>query len=115
MATVISKIVVKPITPAVGGVVEGLDVAQPLDPDTVEQLRAAWLDRGVLFFPKQDVSEEQLDSFVGNFGKTIVEPTSPYDDVSKVHGGDTGGSKKVTEVWHSDATWLAQPPMATGL
>lgn len=115
MATLMSKIKVTPITPAVGAVVEGLDVAEPLDTETVKELRAAWLDRGVLFFPKQDVTEEQLDAFVGNFAQTIVEPTSPHDDVSTVHGGDTGGSKKVTEVWHADATWLAEPPMATGL
>jgi taurine dioxygenase len=114
MAT-LAKIEVTPITPAVGGIVEGLDVSRPLDANIVAQLREAWLDRGVLFFPKQNVTEEQLDAFIGNFAQTVVEPTSPHEDVSKIHGGDTGGTKKVTEVWHADATWLAEPPMATGL
>lgn len=115
MATMTSTIDVTPITPAIGGIVKGVDLSKPQSEETVRELRKAWLDRGVLFFPQQDITEEQLDAFVGNFGETIIEPTSPHADTKTVHGGDTGGSKKVTEVWHADATWLAEPPAGTGL
>ena len=110
-----SSLVVNPITPAIGGIVEGLDLREVQSPEIIERLRAEWLDRGVLFFPKQQINEQQLDAFVGNFSKTINEPTTPHEDQEKVHGGETTVTKKVTEVWHSDATWLAKPPTATGL
>lgn len=108
---------ITPITPAIGGIVEGVDLRKPLDEQTVLRLREAWLDRGVLFFRNQDITPEQLDAFVGYFAKTIPEPTSPKAsaDKSTVHGGDTGMTKRVTEVWHCDATWLAEPNLATAL
>jgi taurine dioxygenase len=108
---------VAPITPAIGGVVEGVDLRKPLDPEQVRSLREAWLDRGVLFFRDQDLTEQQLDAFVAQFAQTLTEPTSPKKVANKstVHGGDTGMTKKVTEVWHCDATWLAEPNLATAL
>lgn len=108
---------IAPITPAIGGIVEGVDLRQSLDAETVKYLREAWLDRGVLFFRNQDISEEQLDKFVSYFVKTVTEPTSPnyVKNASTVHGGDTGTTKHVTEVWHCDATWLAEPNLATAL
>ena len=119
MATVISKIVVTPITPAVGGVVEGVDLARPLDTETIKQLREAWLDRGVLFFRNQELSDRQLETFIGYFGKPITEPSNGSfgEDPNRpaVHGGDTATYKHVAERWHADATWLAEPPTATAL
>lgn len=106
---------VTPVTPCIGGIVDGLDLSNKQDGETVKLLRKAWLDRGVLFFPKQDINEEQLDAFTANFLDTVVEPTSPIANDKKVHGGDTTGTRKVTEVWHADATWLAEPPAATAL
>src|SRR5260221_8355884 len=76
MTIVATDIAVKPITPAIGAVVEGVDLAGGLDPETVRQLRAAWLDRGVLLFRNQDIGEAQLESFIGCFGTPITEPSS---------------------------------------
>ena len=119
MATVISKIDVTNITPAVGGIVEGIDISRPLDPETVRRLRAAWLDRGVLLFRNQDLDDKQLENFIAQFGKPITEPSNASfgADVDRppVHGGDTTGHKRVAERWHADATWLAEPPTATAL
>ena len=117
MLTTTAAIRVTPITPAIGGVVEGVDVSKPLDADTVRRLREAWLDRGVLFFRNTDIDEQQLESLLGYFGKPVTEPTSPNysPDSPVVRGGDTGRTKGVTEVWHADATWIAEPPMATAL
>jgi taurine dioxygenase len=119
MATITSTIVVTPVTPAVGGVVEGVDLARPLDAETVGQLREAWLDRGVLFFRGQNLSDAQLETFIGYFGKPITEPSNGSfgEDPNRpaVHGGDTATYKAVAERWHADASWLAQPPTATAL
>ena len=47
MASVISGIDVKLVTPTLGGVVEGVDLAKPLDSSTVAQVRTALLERGM--------------------------------------------------------------------
>jgi taurine dioxygenase len=120
MATLATRIAITPVTPAIGGVVEGVDLREPLDPETVSRLRQAWLDRGVLFFRGQDIGEDQLEAFAGCFGTPITEPSNAaYGADPKappVHSGDTGlVSKRVAERWHADATWLAEPPAATAL
>jgi taurine dioxygenase len=119
MATITSTIEVTPINRAVGGLVTGVDLAEPLDGHTVARLREAWLDRGVLFFRNQDLSEQQLETFAGYFGKPITEPSNASfgEDPNRppVHSGDSGEFKKVAERWHADASWLARPPSATAL
>ena len=119
MATMTATIGITPITPAVGGVVEGVDLSRPLDPVTVRRLREAWLDRGVLFFRNQDLDDRQLENFIAHFGKPITEPSNASfgEDANRpaVHGGDTALFKRVAERWHADATWLAHPPTATAL
>jgi taurine dioxygenase len=109
-----------PVTPTIGGLVEGVDLTAPLATETVTLLRKAWLDHGVLFFRNQDMTEDQLETFIGYFGKPITEPSSAsYGGDPKappVHSGDTGlASKRVAERWHADATWLEHPPTATAL
>jgi taurine dioxygenase len=119
MATITSAVEVAPVTPACGGVVSGVDLTRPLDSHTVSELRKAWLDRGVLFFRNQDISEKQLETFAGYFGRPITEPSNGSfgedPDRPPVHGGDSGEFKRVAERWHADASWLEQPPTATAL
>ena len=114
-----ARVNVSPITPAVGAVVDGVDLKLPLDPDTVALLRQAWLERGVLLFRGQHLGEAQLEAFVAQFGTPITEPSNPSfgapADAPPVHSGDTGMTKAVAERWHADATWLEAPPMATAL
>jgi taurine dioxygenase len=119
MLTTATRIGVTPITPAIGAVIDGVDLRKPLDAETARTLRRAFLDRGVIFFRDQDITQEQLQAFVANFGTPITEPSNAaYGADPKappVHSGDTGRTKAVAERWHADATWLAEPPAATAL
>jgi taurine dioxygenase len=119
MLTATASIDVAPITPAVGAVIDGLDLTRPLDAETVGHLRDIWLDRGVLFFRNQNLDDKQLEAFLAYFGKPIAEPSSGSygGDPNRppVHGGDTARTKAVSERWHADATWLSKPPVATAL
>ena len=72
-----ARITVSPITPSVGAVVEGVDLKHPLDAETVARLREAWLERGVLFFRGQNLDENTLEAFIGQFGTPITEPSNP--------------------------------------
>jgi alpha-ketoglutarate-dependent taurine dioxygenase len=107
------------IAPSIGAIVDGVDLRDELDATTVNQLRDIWLDRGVIFLRGQDITEEQLERYIGYFGTPITEPSNGSygapTDAPPVHSGDSGMTKAVAERWHADATWLEAPPAATAL
>jgi alpha-ketoglutarate-dependent taurine dioxygenase len=117
--TTTTTISVSPVTRTVGAVIDGVDMREPVDAETVQLVRQAWLDHGVLLFRDQDITTEQLKAFVANFGTPITEPSNAAyganPDADPVAEGDTGPVKGVADRWHADATWLAEPPMATAL
>jgi alpha-ketoglutarate-dependent taurine dioxygenase len=114
-----TTITVSPVTRAVGAVIDGVDMREPLDEEMAGRLRQAWLDYGVVFFREQDITPEQFMAFVAHFGTPITEPSSAAygadPEAYPVAEGDTAPIKGVAERWHADATWLAEPPMATAL
>ena len=52
-ATARRALTVRPFAPALGGEVRGIDLADGLDTETYQQVRAAFLQYGVLFFKEQ--------------------------------------------------------------
>jgi taurine dioxygenase len=75
---------VYPVTRALGGVVSGLDLAQPLASSVIDELKNAWLEYQVLFFRDQELSPEQFEAFVRNFGEI-----DNHDFIEKVDGSKT--------------------------
>ena len=62
---------VEPSGAACGARVTGVDLAQPLSPETVANIRAAWLMHQVLAFPDQTMDDDALEQFtlaLGGFG-----------------------------------------------
>ena len=119
MSATSTALKVTAITPSIGAVIEGVDLREPLDPETVRQLHEVWLERGVIFLRGQDISEDQLETWIGYFGTPITEPSNASyggdPAAPPVHSGDSGMTKAVAERWHADATWLKEPPAATAL
>ena len=52
-----------PLTPMIGTMVSGIDLARPLDGAELGALRQALLDWKVLFFTDQDITTEQHLAF----------------------------------------------------
>jgi taurine dioxygenase len=104
-----------PLTRAVGAVVEGVDLRKPLDKATVQAIRAAVLDRGVLFFRNQDITREQMLDFMENFGTPCTDPFAVVDRpppaLSTIIDNPTLNYRKATAVWHTDSS-LAEAPAA---
>jgi taurine dioxygenase len=59
---------VRPVWPALGAEVVGLDLRQELSPDTVGQLIEAWHQHLVLLFRDQSLCEDEQIRFARNFG-----------------------------------------------
>jgi len=110
MAT--SLVTLSPTTGAIGAVVEGVDLRHELSDETAQFLRDALHEHSVLFFHDQDLSEEEQLAFASRFG------TIGHYPVQKLLGGtaltstieDTADSPPDADGWHTDITWVAEPP-----
>jgi alpha-ketoglutarate-dependent taurine dioxygenase len=104
------------ITTAVGAVIEGVDLGEALAPQIVRLLRQALLEHGVLFFRNQNLSDAQMKVFVSHFGTPIPEPFAQAEKQRDPVGqSDFGRTRRSTSVWHSDTTFVTEPPAMTVL
>ena len=111
-------IAVEPISGALGAEISGPNLAQPLQSEVTEEIRDAFLNHLVIFFPNQELSpQEQLD-FAQHFGTPMEYPQLKglpecplVTSVTKLeHERSNFGG-----VWHSDTTYLEYPPAASML
>lgn len=114
-----ARIEVEPLTSTIGAEVTGVDLRETLDDDTVAEIRAAWLEHKVLFFPNQPVTREQHKRFALCFGELYQHPylkdvTEDPDFVELYSGGDTG-SRYLSSAWHTDVTFTECPPRGSVL
>jgi len=114
----------RPLTSSVGSVIDGLDLRKRLDDETIAEIREVLLDRGVVFFPRQEMTGGQLHDFVSRFGRPIHIDYfgKPGEDTfetpcgrDEIVSGSLTPSRKSTAIWHSDITWIPRPPAFTAL
>ncbi len=101
-----------------GAEITGVDLTRPLEPQTVQALRAAHAEHGVLVFPRQKISAEDLKRFGRYFGRLTVHPfsTNAADAPELiVYDQKEGNPPPPTDIWHSDETFRETPPMGTAL
>lgn len=101
-----------------GAEVTGVDLARPLDEATVAALRQAHAEHGVLVFPDQAISSENLMAFGRCFGELSVHPFSTSAEENPeliVYDNKEGNPPAATDIWHTDETFRECPPMGTML
>jgi len=59
---------IRPLQPAIGGEVTGIDISKPLTPQEVADIEAGMDRYAVLVFPGQNLTDEQQMAFTINFG-----------------------------------------------
>lgn len=117
-ASAAGRLQIRRIGVFLGAEVTGLDLTRPLDGDTVETLRQAHAEHGVLVFPEQVISAEDLKRFGRYFGPLSVHPfsTSAADAPELiVYDNKEGNPPAPTDIWHTDETFREAPPMGTAL
>ena len=102
-----------------GALVQGLDLSRPLTPETVAEIRRHWLAHQVLAFPDQALTVEDIERFaitLGPFGTDPYFKAIPgHPHVAQVRREAAETTPLFAESWHSDWSFLAQPPAATVL
>lgn len=106
---------IRPLTPAVGAEIHGIDLGAPDIGDAVPAIRQALLDHGVIFFRDQAITAEQHIAFARHFGELEIHPATPKDQANAeilhiAHGPKSRGSENF---WHSDVTWRERPSLGS--
>jgi taurine dioxygenase len=77
---------VKPISPALGAEISGIDLRDPLPGAVVDEILALWREHVVLVFRDQDLTMEQQLQFAGNFGELGERKQAPEDLRERTEG-----------------------------
>jgi len=106
---------VKPLTPAIGALVEGVDLGQPLSDDLLGAIRQALLDHKVIFFEDQHITAVQHRDFAARFGDLHTHPLYPgVPEAPELFILDNhAGNPTDNDSWHTDVTFIETPPMAS--
>ena len=106
---------IRPLTPAIGAVVEGVDLAQPLSDDLLGVIRQALLDHKVIFFEDQHITPAQHRDFAARFGDLHTHPLYPgVPEAPELFILDNhAGNPTDNDAWHTDVTFIETPPMAS--
>ncbi|KMJ53032.1 taurine dioxygenase [Vogesella sp. EB] len=105
------------LSPALGAIVSGIDLAQPLDSARQQALSAALLQHQVLFFRNQDLSPQQQRDFAAWFGDLHIHPLYPkIADTPQIMVLDTAlNDLRDNAIWHTDVTFIDTPPLGSVL
>ena len=101
---------------ALGAEIHGIDLSRELSSETRSEIRRVWLENCVIFFRDQDLTPAQFMAVAEGIGRPVEYPFIQgipgfpcITPVIKLEHERTnfGG------VWHSDTTYLEEPPMGT--
>jgi len=102
---------VVPLSGSIGAAVTGVRLTALAD-GQFEQIHEAFLEHCMLAFPEQFLSVDEHVEFAGRWGEFS---TSPFVTYLESHPGvlplhNRGKDGAVTENWHTDSAFLAEPP-----
>lgn len=107
------RITVNPMTPTVGAEIDGVRLDGPIDAQTRDELRRAWVEHQVIFFRDQMLDHDALKAFGRLFGDLAVHPSLPgppgHPEILPIHT-DANSTYIAGEKWHADVTCDAVPP-----
>jgi alpha-ketoglutarate-dependent taurine dioxygenase len=120
-----SRLTVRPLHSALGAEVRGVDMRQPLDEATHQEVLAAWMQHQVLVFPGQKITDEEhvaFTRFLGTpeiFHQKIIKSrrvpeifrVSNVDDEGILMPADnpTVVQLSLAQSWHTDSSYLPVP------
>jgi taurine dioxygenase len=118
---------IKPLSPALGAEVTGIDLRKPLDQATIQAIRDAFDQNVILCIRDQELSEDDQLRAAGYFGKVHVrrkpangrDPGGQFDTpfmlvTNIVENGKSIGVFGDGEMWfHHDTSYYPEPHRAT--
>jgi len=102
-----------PLTPVIGALVAGVDLARPLDDADVAALTELLHRHLVLFFEGQALTPARQRDVAAHFGKLHIHPIYPHvAEVPEIIVLDTHADNLPdNDNWHTDVTFIETPPL----
>lgn len=112
-----SNIDIRPVTPHLGAEISGIDLRACSDA-AITTIKDAFAEHAVLFFPDQHLSPDDLLAVTGRFGEILRVPyvqgmASHPDIIAVLKEADERRISTFGGTWHSDFSFLPEPPDAT--
>ncbi len=100
---------------SLGAEVHGLDLREPMSPETFAAFEAALIEHKVLMLRGQQLTTEQHVRMSRLFGDLEVHPMRPQGEFPEILVLDNHKDNPVlsTDVWHSDTTFRRNPTKYT--
>lgn len=104
---------IRPLAPALGAIVDGVDLSRPLSPGLAAALQDALVTHHVLFFERQSVTPASQRDVAKAFGSLHIHPIYPQvEDVPEIIVLDTSSNNLPdNDNWHTDVTFIETPPL----
>ena len=118
---------IRPLSPAIGVEIRGVDLAKPLDDASFAAIRAAWEQNCIALFRDQRLEEMDQVNFASRLGilgkavndhapeKSGIHPAVLYVSNVRVDGKVTGILPDGEMFFHSDTCYVERPAMASML
>lgn len=104
-------------TGVMGAIVTDLALNHPQHDSTINELLEAWYRYQILVFPRQKLSLDQLQAFVGQLGDfgedPFIAPLSSHPHILELRREADETAVNFGGSWHSDWSFQRQPPSAT--
>jgi taurine dioxygenase len=127
MASVVNDLTVKRLGVALGAEVEGIDLRGPISDETKAWLRAAVFEHQVVIVRHQELTDDNLETITAFFGEP--RGSEPFrslagcadENVLKLYRYPVKTLKRApgtligAEKWHTDTTFIPNPPIAAVL
>ncbi|MEP0190964.1 MAG: TauD/TfdA family dioxygenase [Erythrobacter sp.] len=111
--------IVEPSSASCGATVRGIDLSSNLSASEIASIRTAWLDHKVLAFSDQNMDDDALERFtqiMGDFGDDpFFDPIPGRKNIAAIVREANETTPLFAENWHSDWSFLPQPPSGTCL
>jgi taurine dioxygenase len=105
---------IRPLSPAVGAVIDNVDLNAPLDDGTFAAIEQAFFDHCVLVFRDQHLAPDAQFEFGSRWGEPLVVPYLAPHAVAGQPGilrvTNMGKAETLTENWHFDSAFFEAPP-----
>jgi alpha-ketoglutarate-dependent taurine dioxygenase len=110
------RIQVHPMNSTIGAEIRGIDLSRPLDEATWQEVRQAFADYLVVYFPNQPLTHQQHLALSERFGPLMAMPqlhsVDGFEQIHIIKRDADDNSRVIGESWHADSTYFECPPAA---
>ena len=103
------------LSPTIGTEVHGINIGEDLSEAAIRFLMHLLVERKVIFFREQSITEAQHVEFSRRFGELEVHPFLPnHTDYPEIIFLDNDRDRPPNiNIWHSDVTWRETPSLGS--